>query len=207
MTYRLHRAGSADGLMAVSVSDAVKAGLLLGWTTAVSSVRDPAHRPIGMMWALLTVVAGGFGGVFNGTRGAVAGAAAGFVGYAIVIMLMSVIIEPVLFRCADRVWLISGSGRRGCAKAVVRGDGSWRLSSVAAWPFGRGIGTELTRAVVTDADRCQRTLELTAENRRVGSLYERFGFVYPRPGRREMHRSPVIGQAQPHLSSDGDGSP
>ena len=149
-----------------------------------------------MMWALLTVVAGWFGWVLAGPVGAVLGAAVGFVGYFAVIMLLSMIIEPILFGRAARVWLINEPGRRGCAKAAELDDGEWRLSSVAAWPFGRGIGSELTEAVTADADRSERTVQLTAENRRVGSLYERFGFTYPRPGRREMRRDPIQTEAR-----------
>jgi hypothetical protein len=191
MTDVVHRAGAADGLAAVSLSRALRVGVLVGWTTAAASLRDPAHRVIGMMWALLTVVAGWFGWILAGPQTAVLGAVVGFGGYFAVIMLLSMIIEPILFARAARVWLIDEPERRGCAKAVEIGDGAWCLSSVAAWPFGRGIGSELTEAVTADADRSQRTVQLTAENRRVGSLYERFGFTYPQPGRREMRRDPI----------------
>ncbi|HEY5881794.1 MAG TPA: hypothetical protein VIU11_22990 [Nakamurella sp.] len=196
MTDAVHRAGAADGLAAVSLSRALRVGVLVGWTTAAASLRDPGHRVIGMMWALLTVVAGWFGWILAGPQTAVLGAVVGFVGYFAVIMLLSVIIEPVLFARAARVWLIDERGRRGCAKAVETSDGAWRLRSVAAWPFGRGIGSELTEAVTADADRCQRTLQLTAENRRVGSLYQRFGFTYPRSGRHEMRRDPIQAEAR-----------
>ena len=70
-------------------------------------------------------------------------------------------------------------------------SGDWRLTSVAAWPFGRGVGTEMTKAVTADADRSRPGGSSHAENRRVGSLYERFGFTYPRPGRRVMRRDPI----------------
>lgn len=191
MTDLVQRAGAGDGLAAASLPCALRAGVLVGWATAVSSLRDPAHRLIGTMWALLAVVAGGFGWVLAGPQGAVLGTVTGFLGYFSVIMLMSMLIEPILFRRAARVWLIDGPGQSGCAKAVVRGDGVWRLTSVAAWPFGQGVGTELTRAVTDDADRSQRTIQLTAENRRVGRLYERFGFTYERPGRRGMRCEPL----------------
>ncbi len=94
------------------------------------------HRPIGVMWALLTVVAGWFGGVLAGPVGAIAGAATGFAGYFAVIMLVSMIIEPILFSRAPRAWFISDPGRRGCAKVAELDSGDWRLTSVAAWPFG-----------------------------------------------------------------------
>ena len=191
MTDVVHRAGAADGLAAVSLSRALRVGVLLGWTTAAASLRDPAHRVIGMMWALLTVVAGWFGWILAGPQAAVLGAVVGFGGYFAVIMLLSMIIEPILFARAARVGLLDEPGQHGCAKAVEIGDGVWRLTSVAAWPFGRGIGSELTKAVTADADRRQIVVQLTAQNRRVGILYERFGFAYPRPGRREMRRDPI----------------
>lgn len=195
MTDVVHRAGTAEGLTPVRPARAVRVGVLVGWTTAASSMLDPLHRPIGSLWALLTVVAGGFGWVLAGLSGAPIGTAAGFVGYFIVIMLLSMIIEPVLFRRAEQVWLINEPGRRGCAKAVRLHDGSWRLSSVAAWPFNQGIGTQLTAAVTTDADRNERTVQLMAENRRVGHLYERFGFTYSRRDRRVMRRDPIQTEA------------
>lgn len=195
-TAGVHRAGTTPGLPGIGLSRAFRIGVFVGWTTVVASLQDPAHRPIGMVWALLTLVAGGSGWILAGNAGgAAAGAVVGFVGYLAVIMLMSMIIEPVLFTRADLVWLIDEPGRRGCAKATVLEDTcAWRLTSVAAWPFGRGIGTELTRAVTVDADRTGRTVQLTAENRRVGAMYERFGFTYVRPGRREMRRNPGEGR-------------
>ncbi len=190
MTDSVHRAGTAEGLPKVGLSRALQTGVLVGWTTAAASLRDPVHRPIGVMWALLTVVAGWFGGILAGLVGAIVGAAAGFGGYFAVIMVMSMITEPVLFSRAPRVWFINEPGRRGCAKAVELDSGDWRLTSVAAWPFGHGVGTEVTKAVTADADRRGRAVRLTAQNRRVGSLYERFGFTYPQVGRREMRRTP-----------------
>lgn len=187
----VQRAGAADGLAAVSLSRAFRVGVLVGWTTAAASLRDPAHRVIGMMWALLTVVAGCFGWILAGAQTAILGAVVGFVGYFVVILLLSMIIEPILFARAARVWLIDEPGRRGCAKAVESDDGVWHLSSVAAWPFRHGIGSELTEAVTADADRSHRAVQLTAENRRVGSLYKRFGFICPQTGRRQMRRDPI----------------
>lgn len=196
MTDLIHRAGAAGGLPPVGLSRALRVGVLVGWTNAAASLRDPAHRPIGLMWALLTVVAGGFGWILAGSWGAFLGAGVGFLGYFAVIMLLGMLIEPLLFVRAARVWLIDGPERHGCAKAVELGDGAWRLTSVAVWPFGRGIATALTEAVTADADLCQRVVRLTAENRRVGSLYERFGFTYARQGRHEMLRDPVTASDQ-----------
>lgn len=193
-TAGVHRAGTAHGLPGIGLPRALRIGVLLGWTTVVASLQDPVHRPIGMVWALLTLVAGGFGWILAGSLGgAAAGAAVGFVGYLVIIMLMSVIIEPALFTRADMVWLIDEPGRHGCAKASVVDGGAWRLTSVAAWPFGRGIGTQLTQAIAVDADHSGHVVQLTAENRRVGALYERFGFTYPAPGRRGMRRTPAGG--------------
>jgi len=192
MSDLVQRAGTDDGLAPVSLPCAMRVGVLVGWTTAVASLRDPAHRVIGMMWALLTVVAAGSGWVFAGMEGAIVGAVAGLVGYFVVIMVMSMVIEPVLFRRATRVWLVDSHGRRGCAKAMLRDNGVWQLTSVAAWPFERGIGAQLTSAATVDADRSQTVIQLTVENRRVGRLYERFGFRYEHPGRRGMRREPQL---------------
>lgn len=192
MTDPVCRGGTVEGLPPVGLSRALRTGILVGWTTAVASLRDPMRRPIGVMWGLLTVVAAWFGGILAGPLGAVAGAAAGFGGYFMVIMLVSMITEPVLFSRAPRVWFLNEPGRRGCAKAAELDSGDWRLSSVAAWPFRRGVGTDITTAVTADADRGGRAIVLTAENRRVGRLYERFGFSYSQPGRRQMRRNPSM---------------
>lgn len=175
----VQRGGSADGLKPLRLRQAMGVGLLVGWTTAAAAAMDPrpGQRPVGACWIALTVTSGLLGLLVGGAGGLVAGASAGAGGFFLMTMLLGLAIESLLFKRADRVWLITSDLGRACAKVNVTGSGDWDLTSVAAWPFKRDVGTYLVREICQDADNANRVIVLKAQNDRVARLYTRHQFV------------------------------
>lgn len=145
---------------------------------------------MGTLWIALTAAAGLFGLLLGGARGLVIGAAAGAGVYFLMIMTLGLVIEGRLFRRADRVWLLTSEVGRACAKVNVTTSGAWDLTSVAAWPFKRDLGTHLVGEICRDADDAGREVILESRNDRVARLYLRHRFVEdPQRGRRAMRRT------------------
>jgi len=190
----VHRAGSAVGLTPLPTGQTLRVGLLVGWTTAVAAALDPRprQRPVGTCWIAVTLTVGLSGLLFRGAEGLIVGAAAGACGFFLIIIVLGLVIESVLFLRADRVWLLTSPAGRACAKVKVTSSGAWHLTSVAAWPFERNLGTHLVRAICRDADDEGFEIVLQAQNPRVAGLYNRHRFVDD-PGRdhRAMRRLPT----------------
>jgi ribosomal protein S18 acetylase RimI-like enzyme len=75
--------------------------------------------------------------------------------------------------------VIEVDGSRAGRLYVHRGPGDIRIMDIALMPEfrGRGIGTELLRSLVDEADASERKLSIHVEmNNPARSLYERLGF-------------------------------
>lgn len=180
-------------------------GLLVGWTTAAAAALDPrlSQRPVGTLWIALSAVSGILGLLLGGAKGLVVGAAAGAGFYFVMIMALGAVIERRLFRRADRVWLVSSDVGRACAKVNLTPEGAWKLSSVAAWPFARHLGSRVVGECCRDADDAGCEVVLLAQNERVAGLYRRHQFVDdPEGGRRAMRRMPVPPRQQSDVVSE-----
>lgn len=194
VTPNVHRAGAAVGLTPLTRGQAMRVGLLVGWTTAAAAAMDPrpSQRPVGTLWIALTVVSGTLGLLLGDFEGLVAVAAAGAGLYFLMILVLGAAVEGRLFMRADRVWLITSDAGRACAKVNVTPSGAWKLTSVAAWPFKRHLGTRLVGDCCRDADDTGCEIVLLAQNDRVAGLYRRHHFVEdPQRGRRAMRRMPA----------------
>lgn len=163
----------------------------------VASLRDPVHRPLGRVGALLLGAVALFAYVFS-TSAVVTLAATG----------TSLVVVPVLFFLAlaagerwsaprsDRVWL--GRSATGWATArVMLSDGKWMLSAVSGWPLGRGNGSVLMDHICgqADAQPVPSSIRLTADVDSLVDWYVRKGFNVDRRwlGQAVMERPAAAG--------------
>lgn len=166
----------------IAVVDALLFGRLVAVTSVWSAIKDPLHRPIMKFADLPLAVAAGLS----------AWLWTGHLTTGVVVMILTVplflafaglllLSEGLLVLRADRVWLLCADRGRACAK-VKRGDSGrvWVLESVAAWPFGAQLGTELVERICADADEADSgitSIRLTADTAGLAGWYARFGFT------------------------------
>lgn len=162
----------------------MRVGLLVGWTTAVAAALDPRprQRPVGTCWIAVSLAVGLLGLLLRGVEGLLVGTVIGASVFFVMIMVLGFTIESALFWRADRVWLLTSPAGRACAKVTVTDRGAWNLTSVAAWPFNRQLGTHLVGEICRDADTEGCEIVLEAQNPRVAALYNKHHFVDD-PGR------------------------
>jgi len=168
--------------------------------TVATAVRRPRHsRPA---WALgLLALAGAIVGALVASPGRIPygiglGLAAGAACWLCLVVVAALVVEAPAFARADRIVRIRDG--RGRAVARIRTDGLvWRLSSVAAWPSGRGLGEAVMLEVTSAADAAGVSVELAPSAAPVARWYGRYGFV-------SRGRLLVRPPAAPDLSSAND---
>ena len=204
----VHRAGSVVDLAPLSMGQAMKVGLMVGWATAAAAAMDPRphQRPVGACWSGVIAAGGLFGLVVGGTEGLAAEVAVGAAGFFMVIMVLGPVVEGLLFEQAARVWLVASDVGRACAKVNEAASGAWELTSVAAWPFKRDLGSHRVGEICRDADQAGREIVLQARNGRVARLYTRHNFA-PDPVADQLwwRRLPTQEGVKPHLHPRGGG--
>lgn len=180
-----------------------RAARLVARAELAATVKDPLHRPYGLL-GLGLVLAAAIPGILWATRAdlhastALAGtglalaAAAVMAGYwSLAVYTATWIGARRQFRIAARTWLLDT--RVGtAAAALVDVRGVLVLRCVAAHPRGLGAGGLLLHQICAEADRDGLDLTLQAVNTRAARLYRRHGFRDTArihlPGRRPMRR-------------------
>lgn len=169
--------------------------------TVATAVRHPRHSRPARALGLLALAGGLAGALLAGPDripyGIGLGLAAAVGWWLLSVVVGTLVAEGPGFARATRVFRIRDADGRAMAR-VRESDGTWHLSSVAAWPPGRGLGERLMGQVTAAADAAGRAVELSPSSAPVARWYGRYGFV-PRgrllvrpPGRRA--------DPDPHLS-------
>lgn len=153
----------------------------------VATLRDPLHRPYGLIGLLLILLAGAI-------------VAAGFadttpqvqVGAVIIVTALTALYWTAAIYAASRLgaaraftkaaarwWHQPSSANRAAAAALVteKPDGGHQLQWVCAAPTGAGLGRDLVANICADADHTGVNLALRAVNRRAAQFYRQFGFT------------------------------
>lgn len=177
-------AGSSGrgGRSSIAAADALLFGRLVAVTSVWSAIRDPLHRPIMRFADLPLAVAAGLSGwlwTAHLTTGIVVMILTVPLFLAVAGLLM--LSEGLLVLQADRAWLLRADRGRACAKVKREDSGQvWVLESVAAWPFGVHLGTELIERICADAeapDSGITSIRLTADTAALAGWYATFGFT------------------------------
>lgn len=155
---------------------ATRFAVLAAAALMVASLRDPLHRPLGRVGALLV--------------GALALLAYLLTARAVVTLVataLALVVVPLLFFTtlamgerwaaprSDRVWLGRSSTGWAAARVMVK-DGKWMLGAVSGWPLGKHNGPVLMNHICAQADADSSPIRLTADVDRLIGWYARWGF-------------------------------
>lgn len=100
---------------------------------------------------------------------------AGLVG-SIGLVALAQLLEALRFSTAEHAYLIQSAQGESGAYVAREFGGRITLSSLWAWPRGRGLGTQVLQLACRDAEHDGSPLWLVASNRGLVHYYERHGF-------------------------------
>lgn len=165
--------------------------IFVGAVTVGAALTDPLRHRTGWMLVLLAGAGCATGATWALVTGRVpwpygiVGVLGAVLVWLLLVLLAVLAVEWPAFRRADVVFRDRRAGSRAVARVTpsTRTAGTWRVSSVAAWPRGRGAGTAVMADLIAEADRRGLGLELTPSSSRVRAWYEGLGFQ-PEHGQR-----------------------
>lgn len=164
---------------------ALRDAMFVGSVTVAAAITDPLRYRSGWMLILLVAAGSATGATWALATGrvswpyAVAGALAGLVVWLVLLLVATLLVEWSSFARATVVFRHRDGRSRAVARVAPsrRTAETWRVSSVAAWPRGRGGGTAVMAQLIEEADRRGLALELTPSTARVRAWYEGLGFT------------------------------